>query len=95
VSDFQLKKHSILLKIVIGMKKILLLLLLATIGVLPINAQQKKPVQTPKTTAAPLKKDGTPDKRYKQNKHLKKDGTPDKRFKQHKTTGSKTTKGLP
>lgn len=41
-----------------------------------------KPV-TPKP-AAPgmkLKKDGTPDKRYKQNQHLKKDGTIDKRFK--------------
>ena len=28
-----------------------------------------------------LKKDGTPDKRFKENKHLKKDGTPDKRYK--------------
>jgi len=33
------------------------------------------------TASTPVKKDGTPDKRYKQNKHLKKDGTPDKRFK--------------
>ncbi len=35
-----------------------------------------------------LKKDGTPDKRYKNNTtskvHLKKDGTPDKRYKQNK-----------
>ena len=31
-----------------------------------------------------LKKDGTPDKRYKANKHLKKDGTPDKRYKGNK-----------
>jgi hypothetical protein len=31
-----------------------------------------------------LKADGTPDKRYKENKHLKKDGTPDKRYKEHK-----------
>lgn len=31
--------------------------------------------------AAKMKKDGTPDKRYKANKHLKKDGTPDKRYK--------------
>ncbi|MBS7788152.1 hypothetical protein KIH23_12665 [Flavobacterium sp. CYK-55] len=33
-----------------------------------------------------LKKDGTPDKRYKQAKEvvLKKDGTPDKRYKQNK-----------
>ena len=37
-----------------------------------------------------LKKDGTPDKRFKENrvapavKHLKKDGTPDKRYKENK-----------
>ena len=34
------------------------------------------------TAAAPLKKNGTPDKRYKKrDQHVKKDGTPDKRFK--------------
>jgi hypothetical protein len=33
---------------------------------------------TPKT-----KKDGTPDKRYKENKKLKKDGTPDMRYKEN------------
>lgn len=31
-----------------------------------------------------LKKDGTPDKRYKENQKLKKDGTPDKRYKENK-----------
>ena len=31
-----------------------------------------------------LKKDGTPDRRYKTNKKLKKDGTPDKRYKENK-----------
>ncbi|NUY82218.1 hypothetical protein HUK80_15040 [Flavobacterium sp. MAH-1] len=31
-----------------------------------------------------LKKDGTPDKRYKQKVHVKKDGTPDKRYKENK-----------
>ena len=31
-----------------------------------------------------LKKDGTPDRRYKVNKKLKKDGTPDKRYKENK-----------
>ena len=31
-----------------------------------------------------MKKDGTPDKRYKENKKLKKDGTPDKRYKVNK-----------
>lgn len=30
-----------------------------------------------------LKKDGTPDKRYKQKVHLKKDGTPDRRYKEN------------
>lgn len=35
-------------------------------------------------TSVKFKKDGTPDKRYKQNKKLKKDGTPDKRYKQNK-----------
>lgn len=34
--------------------------------------------------AAPLKKDGTPDKRYKASRKLKKDGTPDKRYKENK-----------
>jgi hypothetical protein len=48
-----------------------------------------------KTNAATLKKDGTPDKRFKENKtggnnttttntHIKKDGTPDKRYKENK-----------
>ena len=31
-----------------------------------------------------LKADGTPDRRYKQAKHLKKDGTPDRRYKENK-----------
>ena len=31
-----------------------------------------------------LKKDGTPDKRYKENQKLKKDGTLDKRYKENK-----------
>ena len=42
-------------------------------------------------TTAPVKKDGTPDMRYKANKetavpvtHAKKDGTPDKRYKENK-----------
>lgn len=38
----------------------------------------------PAKPAAKLKKDGTVDKRYKQNKTLKKDGTPDKRFRENK-----------
>lgn len=51
------------------------------------------PPPPPPAKVAPgqhLKKDGTPDKRFKENKegaapkHLKKDGTPDKRFKENK-----------
>ena len=41
----------------------------------------------PASTGAPavkMKKDGTPDKRYKENQKLKKDGTPDKRYKVNK-----------
>lgn len=37
-----------------------------------------------KTAEVKLKKDGTPDKRYKAAKTLKKDGTPDKRYKVNK-----------
>ena len=33
------------------------------------------------STGVKMKKDGTPDKRYKTAVHLKKDGTPDKRYK--------------
>lgn len=44
------------------------------------GTQQAKPV---------TKKDGTPDKRYKENKKLKNDGTPDKRYKENKEAGSK------
>jgi hypothetical protein len=54
-----------------------------------------------KTTTTHTKKDGTPDKRFKENKdggkapattHVKKDGTPDKRFKENKTPKTPTTK---
>lgn len=47
-------------------------------------AQKKKPEAVKPGVAGPVKKDGTPDKRYKENKKLKKDGTPDKRYKEHK-----------
>jgi hypothetical protein len=39
-----------------------------------------------------LKKDGTPDKRYSENKNLKKDGTPDKRYKTSKADSAKAKK---
>lgn len=50
-------------------------------------------------SAAHTKKDGTPDKRYSENKastakpaatHTKKDGTPDKRYKENKTAAPAT-----
>lgn len=47
-------------------------------------AQDAKPA---KAKTEHVKKDGTPDKRFKENKekkHLKKDGTPDERFKENK-----------
>jgi hypothetical protein len=56
-----------------------------------LTAAKKKSTVQPgvktgvKTLAAgPVKKDGTPDKRYKSNKKLKKDGTPDKRYSENK-----------
>jgi len=57
----------------------------------PATAKQvPTPAATTGAKAAKTKKDGTPDKRFKENKaakpavHLKKDGTPDKRFKENK-----------
>ena len=50
----------------------------------------KQPPSSAKPADAKLKKDGTPDKRFKENKTekpvgpLKKDGTPDKRYKGNK-----------
>lgn len=40
--------------------------------------------KTAAAAAVKMKKDGTPDKRYKAAKTLKKDGTPDKRYKANK-----------
>ena len=61
------------------------------IGFTFANAQQVSPKaksqksqtvkKAPVTSTVKLKKDGTPDKRYKANQKLKKDGTPDRRFK--------------
>ncbi|WP_017258442.1 hypothetical protein [Pedobacter arcticus] len=52
----------------------------------PKTVTTKNTVTT--TSNVPLKKDGTPDKRYKAKTNaagpLKKDGTPDKRFKSNK-----------
>ena len=56
-----------------------------------VNSKPTKPVDG---IAAPqgkpvMKKDGTPDKRYKANQNLKKDGTPDKRYKENKASETK------
>ena len=75
------------------MKKLVLLagLLIAFAN---FNFAQTAPAKkdaTKKETVAPTKKDGTPDKRYKENKasadttkKRKKDGTPDMRYKDNK-----------
>ncbi len=70
-----------------------LLMALMLVLSLNVNAQQTKTATKPadkkevkatnntgSATKGPVKKDGTPDKRYKSNKKLKKDGTPDKRY---------------
>lgn len=76
------------------MKKLLIpfLAFLLSFGFIPSNAQTQSAKKSAKKEATPLKKDGTPDMRYKENKnsakpapkHLKKDGTPDKRYKENK-----------
>lgn len=54
----------------------------------PVEKQAEKKVVATKTAtttvAGPVKKDGTPDKRFSSNKQLKKDGTPDMRYKVNK-----------
>ena len=74
------------------MKKVVFVVcfLLACVGMNFAQTAPKKEAAK-KEQAAPTKKDGTPDKRYKANKvaadttkHMKKDGTPDKRYKENK-----------
>ena len=55
---------------------------------IPEKAQydkKEKPVAPQSVNGVKMKKDGTPDRRYKEAKGLKKDGTPDKRFKENKS----------
>jgi hypothetical protein len=55
------------------------------------SGQKQAPQQHAQKDTTHMKKDGTPDKRYKENKtakdtavvHTKKDGTPDKRYKEN------------
>ena len=70
----------------------------------PNGKQVAKPSDTVKSkSVAGVKKDGTPDKRFKDNKnvsktaapangHLKKDGTPDMRYKENKDAATKDKK---
>lgn len=74
------------------MKNLRLWLLLAMMAVVSPIFAQTTPAEKEKTTAAKTKKDGTPDKRYKENKHLKKDGTPDKRYKVNKADSTNAAK---
>lgn len=62
-----------------------------------VAVEKKKTVKTGATKTETrkgvvLKKDGTPDKRYKTSKVLKKDGTPDMRYKVNKKTSTTTVK---
>jgi hypothetical protein len=71
------------------MKKLLAMLLVAAMSFGAVTTSYALPQSK---TSQHLKKDGTPDKRYKENKakpvHVKKDGTPDKRFKENKAKKS-------
>lgn len=65
-----------------------LALLMMVVFTAPTFAQTKPKKEEAKKEEVKLKKDGTPDKRFKENKKaevkLKKDGTPDKRYKANK-----------
>jgi hypothetical protein len=58
-----------------------------------VSGTKADPNSTPRISPAgpttKTKKDGTPDKRYKENKNLKKDGTPDMRYKENKPASPK------
>ena len=74
------------------MKKLFTLLTALMFGFATLTSSASTFQQKPATTQH-LKKDGTPDKRFKENKTpkgpLKKDGTPDKRYKANKTVKKK------
>ena len=58
------------------------------------HKKEQKHQNTQTHKGAKLKKDGTPDKRYKANKKLKKDGTPDRRYKDNRTQKSLIISGF-
>jgi hypothetical protein len=74
------------------MKKLFTLLTALMFGFATLTSSASTFQQKPATTQH-LKKDGTPDKRFKENKTpkgpLKKDGTPDMRYKANKTVKKK------
>lgn len=69
------------------MKKILAMVMIAAMSFGVVTSSYALPQQEKH-----LKKDGSVDKRYKENKHLKKDGTADKRFKDNKAAKDTKTK---
>ena len=80
------------------MKKLFTLIAIGMIAISTtlVNAQTTTTIKEKTKTekSVHLKKNGTPDKRFKENKttttvHLKKDGTPDMRYKENKTKTSK------
>lgn len=87
-----------------NLKALVLLALMAFAA--PAFAQTATPAKKPATnkttvstkqtgndkTTIKVKANGTPDKRYNENKNLKKDGTPDKRFKTSKADSLKAAK---
>ncbi|MES2477447.1 MAG: hypothetical protein V4561_00040 [Bacteroidota bacterium] len=77
------------------MKKFLSFILIFILSSSFYESKAQSSTTTKNSTArkeVKMKKDGTPDMRYKENKsnkkapaqHLKKDGTPDKRYKENK-----------
>ncbi|HEY0271762.1 MAG TPA: hypothetical protein VGC22_01200 [Chitinophaga sp.] len=75
------------------------LVMVVSLSVSSVHAQQKTAKAKSDATAVHTKKDGTPDKRYKENKGAataapagptKKDGTPDMRYKANKDAKKKS-----
>ena len=56
----------------------------ATPGKATVVKKEMKTRKTVTSTSVKTKSDGTPDKRYAENKKLKADGTPDKRYSENK-----------
>lgn len=75
------------------MKKLVTMVVALLLFVSVNSFAQTPAAATAKQETTHVKKDGTPDKRYKENKnakvvHVKKDGTPDKRYKENRPKSS-------